>query len=333
MMSLSMILAITWMLGPKSSIEDLSGDFPTVPTDLASLLNFVEDKEDTVIGLKPNNEAKIIWADSLNKSKTTYSIIYIHGFGSSEKEGDPVHRKLAEHFEANLYLTRLPEHGIKRPDAMLHMTARKLTEYVREAYMIGKSLGDSVIVVGTSMGGSLALALAAEAPDIKAIVVYSPAIRENGDELEQFFRPWTGYIAEHFIFENGTRIMNRNEEKNKYWSEEYHVNGFESLAVLLRSQMTPENFQKIHQPLFMGYYYKSEKEQDFVVSVPKMLEMFDQVSTPDSLKLKKSFPESGDHVIASSITSADWESVLNESILFLEEVAQVKKPELQGTLK
>jgi hypothetical protein len=55
------------------------------------------------------------------------------------------------------------------------------------------------------------------------------------------------------------------------------------------------------------------------------MEMFDQVSTPGKLKVKKAFPESGDHVIASDITSKDWEGVLNETIKFLEEVARNKK--------
>jgi pimeloyl-ACP methyl ester carboxylesterase len=152
LMSLAMILVITWMLGPKANIEELGGEYPTVPTDAIELNLISPAKEDTVKGLKPGNDAKIIWADSLVKAKTPYSIVYIHGFGASEREGSPVTRELADHFDANLYLVRLPEHGIKRPDGMKHMTAQRLVDEVREAYMIGKSLGDSVIVVGTSMG-------------------------------------------------------------------------------------------------------------------------------------------------------------------------------------
>ncbi len=324
LMSVAMILVIAWMLGPKANLEDLSGSYPNVPNRSSELETYLSAKEDTVTGLKPGNGAKIVWADSVTKEKTDYSIIYIHGFGASEMEGNPVHRNLAAHFDANLYLVRLPEHGIKRSDGMKHLTAQRLMDEVREAYMIGKSLGDSVIVVGTSMGGALALTLASERPEIKALVVYSPAIRETGDQLEQFFRPWSIYLAENYVFENGTRQTPREGEKAKYWSEEYHVNGFVSLAVLIRSKMTEENFKKIKQPLFLGYYFKSDQEQDFVVSVPKMLEMYNQIGTPDSLKVKQAFPESGDHVIASSITSEDWEGVLEETIRFLEAVAQVK---------
>jgi pimeloyl-ACP methyl ester carboxylesterase len=321
------ILAIVYMLGPKSKIEDLAGEYPTVPTRMAELQDFIQAKSDTVVGLKPGNEAKIIWADSTNKSKTPYSIIYIHGFGASQMEGDPVHRELAGYFGANLYLIRLPEHGISRPDGFRYLTAQKLVDEVREAFMIGKSLGDSVIIVGTSMGGALSLVLASERPDMKALVLYSPAVQEYGEALEIFFKPWLSFLAEKFQYENGTIINNREGDKAKYWSREYHLNSYRSLGVLIRSKMNAETFKEIHQPMFLGYYYKDEEGQDKVVSVPKMLEMYDQVRTPKNKKVKVAFPEAGDHVIASSITSKDWEGVLRETKKFLEEVAGVKKRE------
>lgn len=328
LLGFAMILAIVYILGPKSKVEDLSGTYPEVPTRMGELQAFIKAKSDTVVGLKPGNEAKIVWADSTNKSKTPYSIVYIHGFGASNMEGNPVHRELAAYFGANLYLVRLPEHGISRPDGFRHLTAQKLVDEAREAYMIGKSLGDSVIIVGTSMGGALSLVLASERPDMKALVLFSPAVREYGEALDIFFKPWLSYLAEKFQYENGTVINNREGEKAKYWSREYHLNSYRSLGILIRSKMNAETFQKIQQPLFLGYYYKNEDEQDKVVSVPKMLEMYGQVQTPEDKKVKVAFPESGDHVIASSITSKDWEGVLRETKKFLEEVARVKKKEI-----
>lgn len=319
----AMVLVIVYMLGPKVKRQDLVINYPEVPTRLTELRQYVQNREDTVIGLKPGNEAYIQWADSSNKAKTPYSIVYIHGFGASPIEGDPVHRFLASHFGANLFVTRLPEHGIRRENGMEYMTAQKLVDAAGEAYQIGKSLGDSVIVVGTSMGGALTLLLASQQPEIKAVVVYSPAIRDGGERLEGFFKPWTKFIMEKTMMENKVIHQNREGEKKAYWSEDYHINGYESLATLVYSEMKPETFAKINQPLFLGYYFKSAEEQDFVVSVPKMLEMYSQLGTPEGLKKEQAFPKTGDHVIASAITSDDWEGVLFATIDFLEKVAKI----------
>ncbi|TFV97865.1 alpha/beta fold hydrolase [Algoriphagus kandeliae] len=321
--SLAMVIAIVYMLGPKVEKQELIVHYPEVPTRVNELMDYIKTREDTVIGLKEGNEAYIQWADESNPRKTPYSIVYIHGFGASPMEGDPVHRFLAEHFGANLYVTRLPEHGIRRENGMEYLSAQALVDAAGEAYQIGKSLGDEVIVVGTSMGGALTLILASQQPDIKAVVLYSPAIRDNGGRLEGLFSPWQQWIMEKTMMKNKVIHQNREGEKAAYWSEDYHMNAYESLAVLLYSMMDKKTFEKIKQPLFLGYYYKSDEEQDPVVSVPKMLEMYQQLGTPKELKREKAFPKSGDHVIGSSITSDDWEGVLFETIDFLENVVGI----------
>lgn len=321
--ALAMIVVIVYMLGPKMDREPIKIHFPEVPTQATELEAYVALREDTVKGLKPGNEAYIQWADTLKKGKTPFSIIYIHGFGASPMEGDPVHRFLAEHFGANLFVTRLPEHGIRRENGMAYMTPQALADAAGEAFQIGKSLGDSVIVVGTSMGGALSLLLTSQQPEVHSVVVYSPAIRDNGEKLKAFFQPWTKKVMEMTMMENKMIHQKREGEKAAYWSEDYHINGYSSLAGLIYSEMNEATFKKIKQPVFLGYYYKSSKEQDFVVSVPRMQEMFKQLSTPENLKKEMAFPNAGDHVIASSITSKDWEGVLFATIGFLENVANV----------
>ncbi|WP_332910442.1 hypothetical protein [Algoriphagus boritolerans] len=51
--------------------------------------------------------------------------------------------------------------------------------------------------------------------------------------------------------------------------------------------------------------------------------MYNQLGTPEGLKKEQAFPKSGDHVIASAITSDDWQGVLFATIDFLEKVAKV----------
>lgn len=319
----AMILAIVYMLGPKVETQRLTIAYPKVPTDSEALEEYLTKREDSVKGMKPGNEAYIIWADSLKKQKTPYSIVYIHGFGASPMEGDPVHRFLAAHFGANLFVTRLPEHGISRKNGMEYLTAQDLANAAGEAYQIGKSLGEKVIVVGTSMGGSLGLLLASQQADIHALTLYSPAIRDEKRLLEGFFKPWVFWVMKKTLLEDGVMNQQREGEKGDYWSEEYHANGYQSLAVLLYSEMNEETFAKVKQPVFLGYYYKNEQEKDMVVSVAKMQEMFGQLGTAPALKKEMAFPKTGDHVIASSITSQDWQTVLFQTIDFLEKVTQV----------
>ncbi|WP_439487410.1 alpha/beta hydrolase [Algoriphagus sp.] len=325
----AMILVIVYMLGPKVEKREIAIEFPEVPTRLNELKTYVNQREDTVIGLKKGNEAYIVWADSLNKHKTPYSIVYIHGFGASPMEGDPVHRFLAAHFDANLFVTRLPEHGIKRENGMAYMSSQALANAAGEAYQIGKSLGDEVIVVGTSMGGALTLLLASQQPDIKAVVVYSPAIRDYEERLSQLFSPWMKQIMNRTAMKKLAH-QKREGDKALYWSEDYNINGYLSLAEIMYGNMNEATFKKINQPLFLAYYYKDNVSQDMVVSVPKMKEMYEQISTPSDLKMEKAFPNSGDHVIGSSITSGDWEGVLFSTIEFLENVVKIPaKPEYQ----
>jgi pimeloyl-ACP methyl ester carboxylesterase len=321
--ALAMILLVVYMLGPKLHHTPVTIQPSSVPIDPAELENYLSQREDTVKGLKPGNEAYIQWADSTQKIKTPYSIIYLHGFGGAGMEGDPVHRFLGEHFGANVFVTRLPEHGIRRANGMEYMSAQALADAAGEAFQLGKTLGDSVIVVGTSMGGSLGILLASQFPDVHSLILYSPAIRDNGERLSALFQPWMGTIMEMTLMEN--QVIHQKREGNKaiYWSEDYHLNGYKSLAGILYTEMNENTFKKITQPVFLGYYYKSPKEQDFVVSVPKMQEMFKQLGTAENLKKEVAFPKSGDHVIASAITSKDWEGVLFSTIEFLENVAKV----------
>ncbi|EON79374.1 hypothetical protein ADIS_0176 [Lunatimonas lonarensis] len=324
LLALAVLIAIAYMVGPKESIRSLDGPYPSVPSDLNALESYIKAGEDSVIGLKPNNEARIVWANPDNKTKTPFSVLYVHGFGASQMEGDPVHQLLAAHFGANLFLARLPEHGIDRPNAFEYLTPEKLVAGVREAYAIASQLGDRVIVIGTSMGGALSLILASEQPDIHALLLFSPCIVEYGNKLDPLFQPWMKQLMKATMTnKEGVQEVPREGDKAKYWANRYHINAYTSLAIMLRSTMQTDRFAKVTQPLFLAYYYKDEENQDNVVSVPAMLAMFDQVSTPENQRRKMAFPDAADHVIGSSITSGEWENVLTESIRFLEDVVKV----------
>jgi hypothetical protein len=158
-----LVLFIIYFIGPKPPKPEFETPLFNLPVSLTELEKQIYDSEKAIKGIKPDNEARIIWADSAKKEKTQIAFLYLHGFSASQADGDPV---------------------------------------------------------------------------------------------------------------------------------------------------------------FMAYYYKNENDQDNTASVPAMLKMFDELGTPNALKQKMAFPETGAHVIASYIRSKDWQGVERETDKFLADIVK-----------
>ena len=318
------VLAIVYFLGPKPAAPIYNNNLIQVPSDPEALEVFISAKE-AAHKVKPDNEARIVWANDSTKAKTPYVIVYLHGFSASQEEGNPVHRNIAKQFGCNMYLARLSEHGIDTTDALMNMTATSLWESAKEAYAIGKQLGDKVILMGTSTGGTVALELASNFEDVAGLVLYSPNIAINNPSAFLSNNPWGLQIARMVIGGKENIIKNKPDNYKKYWNDHYRLEAVVELQELLETTMIPSHFNKIKCPLLTLYYFKDEKNQDPVVKVSAMKEMFDAVATPANLKRMVPIPEAGNHVLASPIQSNDIVSVEKETALFLEQIVQLKK--------
>jgi esterase/lipase len=317
-------LFIIYSVGPRPSKPDFSIHEINLPVSLTDLENNINRSENAIKGIKPDNQARIIWADSSKKEKTKIAFIYLHGFSASQAEGDPVHKDLAKKYNANLYLSRLAEHGIDRGDSsMINLTAGAYEASAEDAFSITKKLGDEVVVIGTSAGGTLSLYLASRHPEIKAIVLYSPCVKLYDNTAMILDKPWGLQIAR--IVSGGPVKKFESESKvhANYWQLDYRIEALLALQSLISNTMKPEVFSNVKCPVFLGYYYKNEIEQDKTVSVPAMLKMFDELGTPAALKQKKAFPEAGAHVIGSYIRSKDWLGVEKETDTFLSDIVKL----------
>lgn len=319
---LLLLLLLVYFLGPKVDKPLLTMDLPAMEADLTKLQNSISEKERLNTKIKANNEAQILWYDSIPR-KTEYSILYLHGWSASHEEGAPLHRELGQRYGANVYLPRLEGHGIQEEQAMLHLTATDYFESAKEALAVAKQIGDKVIVMGTSTGGTLALYLAQGDKDIAGLLLYSPNIRIYDPSAFLLSGPWGLEIAKT-IMDSDFYESEADSLKQSYWTTKYRVEALTQLQALLDETMKPEVFQHIDQPTFLGYYYKNEEEQDKVVSVPALLEMYEELGVDSSLKRKVAFPEVGNHVMTSYITSKDLESVKRETIGFLEDVVHLQ---------
>lgn len=311
------VIAIIYFSGPKVPAVQFSPGLPSVPQDLTHLEQEINNSEKAVQNLKRDNQARIVWADSTKKVKTAYSIVYIHGFGASWAEGEPIHRDLAKRYGANLYLARLHDAGISDPDAFDDLTPENFMQEAKRALSIGKALGDSVIVIGTSAGGLLTVYLAATNPEIKGIVLYSPCMAVATPALKLVTGPWGRKIL-YTIMGDHRKPTDEEPERSNFWLQSYKTNGLLTLQQTIDAISRPEVYKKIKMPVFLGYYYKNDKEQDEVVSVKAMQEMFPALGTLANLKVEKAFPESGDHVIASYLRSKDVKGVYEATDLFFQ---------------
>ena len=318
------VLAVVYFLGPSPAAPIYNNNLIQVPSDAAALEAYVASIE-AKHQVKPDNEARIVWANDSTKAKTPYVIVYLHGFSASQEEGNPVHRNIAGQFGCNMYLARLSEHGIDTIDPLINMTATSLWESAKEAYAIGKQLGDKVILMGTSTGGTVALELASNFEDVAGLVLYSPNIAINNPSAFLSNNPWGLQIARMVIGGKENIIKNKPPEFKKYWNDHYRLESIVELQELLETTMIPSHFNTIKCPLLTLYYFKDEKNQDPVVKVSAMKEMFEAVATPGNLKRMIPIPEAGNHVLASPIQSNDIVSVERETALFLEQIMQLKK--------
>jgi pimeloyl-ACP methyl ester carboxylesterase len=322
------LLIVFYFAGPHPSKPVYSTEQPVVPAEPSALESYIQGRE-ALHHLKPDNEARVVWADSTRK-KTPYSIVYLHGFSASQGEGDPVHRYIAKKYGCNLFLARLSQHGIDTVDAMVNLTADNYWESAKEALAVGRQLGDKVILMGTSTGGTQALQLAYTYPDeVAALVLLSPNIAINDPNAWLLNDPWGLQIA-HMV--TGSNYIISKEDYGptwrQYWYPKYRSEAVVALEELLETTMTKDNFKKVTQPTAVFYFYKDETHQDSTVKVSATLAMFDQLGTPVALKYKEALPEAGTHVIGSSVRSHDVPGVEKGVSHFLTDILHL--PEVSG---
>ncbi len=308
---LIVVLAGIYFMGPEPDQPVWDPAKISVPTDPEALENYISANE-AKHRLKPENEARIVWADSSRK-KTEYSVVYIHGFSASQEEGDPVHEEFAKKFGCNLYLARMADHGIDTTEQLLYFTADRWWKSSREALAIGRALGDKVIIMSTSTGGTVALALAAEYPtEVFALINMSPLIALKDPLAWVGPLPWglqIGRLVKGHYLSPSTTPGTDTALFYRYWNRTYRLEAAIQLTEMVDSKMDKKTFEKVVAPSLTLYYFKNEEEQDPSVKVSAILEMQKQLGTADSLKVAIPIPNAGDHVLGSHVVSKDIESV------------------------
>lgn len=302
--------------GPRESFPALEADIPELDLSLSEVEAHVNEIEAKVTNLKPDNQARVIWADSIQQ--TPYSIVYLHGFSASPMEGAPIHQEVAKRYGCNLYLARIAGHGIDDPESFKGLTPNAMMESAQEAIAIGKILGEKVILMSCSTGGTLSIYLAAKNHEaIHAQILYSPNISLYNNMANILTWPWGRQLG-RMIVGDSRQINYPDEDSRQYWTSQYSMDGVSALMSLLKNTMKEEVFQEVKQPLFVGYYYKNDEEQDKVVSTEAIQSFLEKVGTPEYQRKVVPFPKAGAHVITSHLRCKDLDAVRQETYDFME---------------
>lgn len=303
------IVAFAWVLAPRDSVDRTIGFDPAaIPNDIDAWL---AGKESAISDIRPDDTKQIVWS-GVTGQKTPYSIVYLHGFSATKWEIRPVPDRVAAGLKSNLYFARLSGHG-RSNAAMGEPAAGDWVEDVAEAMAIGRRLGDRVILVGTSTGGTLA-ALAATDPQLSqglaGVVLISPNFELRNRmawmlELP-YARTWLSWFA-------GTErsFQPFNADHAKHWTMTYPTAAVFPLVALIR-HMRDVDLGTAHVPALFLW------SPDDKVIDPKAVEAAAANWGGPVTMVQETLDDQDDpmhHVIAGNILSPDKTQQVTDTIL------------------
>ncbi len=285
---------------------------------MEQLENYIVKREKQ-LPLREDNQARILWQQQ-EKEVTEFSIVYLHGFGGSYRDGYPVNVKIADTLGANLYLSRWAGHGMMPGEALENFSAEAAWSSAKKALAVGEIIGKKVIIMSTSTGGTLAFKLAATYPDkVHTLINLSPYIEDDTDGSFLLNSRW-GYELAHVVsFGDHMKTEHEKEIAAQYFDTIYPTEALVDLQILLGSIITKETFQEVNCPVLTLYYYENFLEEDDHVEVEVYPEVHALLSTPDSLKQLVRLVKPKNHFLGSDIKSENTEVVVKEIVEFLRE--------------
>lgn len=305
---LILVLAVAgaafWIFAPREPVAvNTAFDTAALGDDVDAYLAAAEAGK---AGITEGTAKQVVWA-GVKGVKTPLAIVYLHGFSATSEEIRPVPDKVARALGANLFFTRLTGHGRGGP-AMAEATASAWIRDLAEAMAVGRAIGEKVVILSTSTGGTLA-ALAAADPNLSenlaGIVFVSPNFATRDKAAEAILSlPMARTIAPMLA---GAEYSwePRNEAHGKYWTTRYPVEALVPMQALV-NHVAALDYASITTPALFIYL-----EDDQVVDASRTTEVVAMWGGPKQV-LRPELTEADDpghHVIMGAITSpnqVDW---------------------------
>jgi esterase/lipase len=308
------VLLITYLLGPKVKFEAVNGDpLPELSFGIEAIQAYVDTQESQFSNIKPDNQSQFIWADKTKK--TEYAVLYLHGYTASHGEFHPILNNFSRNFRCNTYMPRLALHGLQDEDAFEKLTPKLLIDSAKEAIRVAKTIGEKVIIIGSSTGCTLGTYLAAHDPDIHSLILTSPNFDLYDTKSHLMLKPWGRSIL-RYVVGGDYRTWETNTEAKKYWTTKNRIEGLIALRSLLDQTITDETLKNINIPVFAAYYYKNSRSFDKIISIDAVKDFGKKISTPEDMKEIIPISTARGHVMTSSYMNDEWEAVQRKIFKF-----------------
>jgi len=207
---------------------------PKIPDRLDQLDDYLAKAETRLPSLRKGCEKKIVWFRG-RRQRRELAIVYVHGFSASRMETWPLCDQLAAALGANLFYTRLTGHG----QDGLSMASARVEDWLADgmqAIAVGRRLGEAVVLIGTSTGGTLVTWLAAQpsvAAPIHSLILLAPNFMpKNPLALVMLWPPGLRF-CEHLF--GGWRCFTAlNTDQSRYWTVRYPLRAIATMMQLVR---------------------------------------------------------------------------------------------------
>jgi len=288
---------LAWLTTPPALVN--AAVRPQLPDDIEAWLADAERQVATQYSLIPDTEKRVTWHGEAG-TRTPYAVVTLHGFSATRQETAPLAERVATALGANLFETRLTGHG-HAEQPMQEVRAEDWLADTAEALAIGARIGDKIVVIGTSTGGTLALAMSNHraADTVSDIVLISPNVQPSDGNAAWLTRPAGPLIAR--LIAGGTRSWEaHNERQARYWSTSYPLEAAIEVMRLVdlldaRLPMTlQQNLLVLLSP------------RDTVVSPAATKQAYEHIDAPRKALIE--IEDAGDpsnHVLAGDILSPD----------------------------
>jgi esterase/lipase len=288
-------LAVFALAGPRARMGSLDA-VPAVGEDVEAHLRA---SEAAFPDIRPGDAKRIVWADPARGARTPLSLVYLHGFSADSHEVEPLVTGLGQRLGANVYFTRLAGHG-RTPEAMGEASIDAWLRDVAEGMEIGRRLGERVVLIGTSTGGTLATWAAMQADvaeGLAALVLLSPNFHPRNRSTRLLLWPWGRWIAR--VAQGPERCFEvRSEAQARHWTSCYPTSALLPMMALVEDVRTSD-LSRVRVPTLVLY-----ASTDQVVDPAETERAFAAFGSPDKALQRIENPGDPDgHVIAGDVLS------------------------------